>query len=154
MEVTETQIPWLDETHPNFIRWKRARDISFERGKFVKSILTKIIDCKNLSILDLGSGEGGTSDILSENNNIVSFDLSKERLKRRSEQESNALRLCGNASDLPFNKNSFDVIIIQDVLEHLDEKKDFPEMIYKLLKEKDYTVIMDRCIKVEHAMTK
>ena len=28
------------------------------------------------------------------------------------------------------------------------------EDTYKLLKEKDYTVIMDRCIKVEHAMTK
>ncbi|BCD24473.1 succinyl-CoA synthetase, alpha subunit-related enzyme [Bacillus cereus] len=28
------------------------------------------------------------------------------------------------------------------------------EDTYKLLKEKNYTVIMDRCIKVEHAMTK
>lgn len=28
------------------------------------------------------------------------------------------------------------------------------EDTYKVLKEKDYTVIMDRCIKVEHAMTK
>lgn len=28
------------------------------------------------------------------------------------------------------------------------------EDTYKLLKEKDYIVIMDRCIKVEHAMTK
>ncbi|AKE17931.1 CoA-binding protein [Bacillus cereus] len=28
------------------------------------------------------------------------------------------------------------------------------EETYKLLKEKEYTVIMDRCIKVEHAMTK
>ena len=28
------------------------------------------------------------------------------------------------------------------------------EDTYQLLKEKDYTVIMDRCIKVEHAMTK
>lgn len=28
------------------------------------------------------------------------------------------------------------------------------EDTYKLLKEKDYTIIMDRCIKVEHAMTK
>ncbi|MDZ4571258.1 CoA-binding protein [Bacillus cereus] len=28
------------------------------------------------------------------------------------------------------------------------------EDTYKLLKEKDYSVIMDRCIKVEHAMTK
>ncbi|PFO53700.1 CoA-binding protein [Bacillus cereus] len=28
------------------------------------------------------------------------------------------------------------------------------EDTYKFLKEKDYTVIMDRCIKVEHAMTR
>lgn len=28
------------------------------------------------------------------------------------------------------------------------------EEAYQYLKEKDYTVIMDRCIKVEHALTK
>ena len=135
MEVTENQLPWLDERHPNFSRWKRAREISIERGKFVKSILGKVVDCNSLKILDLGSGEGGTSKVLAENNDVVSFDISKERLRRQSESTENLERLCGSALDLPFNKNSFDVVILQDVIEHLPEKDNFPDTIHHLLKD-------------------
>jgi len=134
MEVTENQLPWLDERHPNFSRWERAREISIERGKFVKSILGKVVACNNLKILDLGSGEGGTSKVLSENNNVISFEISKERLRRQSESAQNIKRLCGSALDLPFNKNSFDVIILQDVIEHLAKKDKVSEEIYHLLK--------------------
>ncbi|MCG6960548.1 class I SAM-dependent methyltransferase [bacterium BMS3Abin03] len=135
MEVTENQLPWLDQRHPNFSRWKRAREISIERGKFVKSILGKVVDCNSLKILDLGSGEGGTSKVLAENNDVVSFDISKERLRRQSESTENLERLCGSALDLPFNKNSFDIVILQDVIEHLPEKDNFPETIHHLLKD-------------------
>ena len=135
MEVTENQLPWLDERHPNFSRWKRAREISIERGKFVKSILGKVVDCNSLKILDLGSGEGGTSKVLAEKNDVVSFDISKERLRRQSESTENLERLCGSALDLPFNKNSFDIVILQDVIEHLPEKDNFPETIHHLLKD-------------------
>lgn len=134
MEVRENKIPWLNEKHPNFSRWKRAREISIERGKFVKSILENVTDCNNLKILDLGSGEGGTTKVLSENNYVVSFDISKERLRRQAESTNNINRLCGNVFDLPFSKNAFDVIILQDVIEHLDEKNKFSENIYHLLK--------------------
>ena len=135
MEVMETQIPWLDKAHPNYYRWKRARDISVERGRFVKSILKQVTECNNLTILDIGSGEGGTSRVLSENNSIISLDISKERLSRQSEQTNKIVKLCGSAHDLPFNKNSFDVIILQDVIEHLSEKNNFSETIHHLLKD-------------------
>ena len=135
MEIKEKNIPWLDEKHPNFFRWKRARDISIERGKFVRSIIEQVISCNDLTILDLGSGEGGTSEILSKNNYVISFDLSKERLRRQSGHEKKTLRLCGNASNLPFTKNSFDVIIIQDVIEHVSDRSNFPETLNHLLKQ-------------------
>ncbi len=85
MEVKEINPAWLDESHPNFKRWKRAREVSIERGKFVSSIINQQLDTKNLSVLDLGSGEGGTSKVFSENNFVVSFDLSLTRLKRQKE---------------------------------------------------------------------
>ena len=77
MEVAEKQIPWLDEKHPNYERWKRAREISIERGKFVMSIISKVRECQNLKILDIGSGEGGTSKVLSEDNIVTSFAMNK-----------------------------------------------------------------------------
>ncbi len=116
MEVAEKQIPWLDEKHPNYERWKRAREISIERGKFVLSIISKVRNCQNLKILDIGSGEGGTSEVLSQDNILISFDMNKIRLLRQQNSFSNFNLLCGSSSSLPFKNNSFDLIILQDVL--------------------------------------
>jgi 2-polyprenyl-3-methyl-5-hydroxy-6-metoxy-1,4-benzoquinol methylase len=133
MEVAEKQIPWLDEKHPNYERWKRAREISIERGKFVMSIITKVRRCQKLIILDIGSGEGGTSKVLSEDNIVVSFDMNKIRLLRQQNSLSNLNSLCGNSSYLPFKNNSLDLIILQDLLEHLDNREKFINNIYNLL---------------------
>lgn len=152
MEVTQ-HVPWLDTDHPNYERWKRGRELSTERGKFVRVLLQKQITPVNLSILDLGSGEGGTSYIFSENNFVVSLDISLVRLKRQNQnvisietsnskssktnsekaftspeitnQLSNAgiPKVNGSALVLPFANNSFDLIILQDVIEHIDNTK-------------------------------
>jgi len=133
MEVAEKQIPWLDEKHPNYERWKRAREISIERGKFVLSIISKVRNCQNLKILDIGSGEGGTSEVLSQDNILISFDMNKIRLLRQQNSFSNFNLLCGSSSSLPFKNNSFDLIILQDVLEHLDNREELINSIYNLL---------------------
>lgn len=136
MEVAEKPIPWLDEKHPNYERWKRAREISFERGKFVLSIISKVRECQNLKILDIGSGEGGTSEVLSKDNDVTSFDMNKIRLLRQQHSFSNINLLCGSSTSLPFKNNSFDLIILQDVLEHLDNREILINNIYNLLNDK------------------
>ena len=133
MEIAEKQIHWLDEKHPNYERWKRAREISTERGKFVRSIISKDCKCQNLKILDIGSGEGGTSEVLSEDNFVTSFDMNKIRLLRQQNSFSDINLLCGSSSSLPFKNNSFDLIILQDVMEHLDNREKLINNIYNLL---------------------
>lgn len=155
---------WLNDSHPNYLRWKRSRDLATERGKFVHSIVNQKIKTENLYVLDLGSGEGGTSNVFSKNNFVISFDLSLVRLNRQKEygisDESskdkslpihenrflssfeitnntiphNIERVHGNALLLPFANNSFDLIIIQDVIEHLTNIKDFYSEIKRVLK--------------------
>ena len=160
MEIIQDIPAWLDESHPNFNRWKRAREVSIERGKFVSSIINQQLDTKDLSVLDLGSGEGGTSKVFSENNFIVSFDLSLIRLQRQissviskegfypTEKSStnNKTRFLssfemtkpelvnGSALQLPFSNHSFDLIIIQDVIEHLTDMNGFYSQVIRVLK--------------------
>lgn len=183
MEVKEETPAWFDKSHPNFLRWKRARELSVERGKFVRSIVNQKLPVKNLTVLDLGSGEGGTSRVLSDDNFVVSFDLSLIRLQRQllnvipkdpdfnletekslknniviskegsypTEKSSTISQtgflprqvgiemteqnfVNGTALQLPFSDHSFDLIIIQDVIEHLNETKSFINEVKRVLK--------------------
>jgi SAM-dependent methyltransferase len=160
VEVKDKTPVWLDESHPNFVRWKRAREVSIERGKFVQAVVAQKVNSKNLYILDLGSGEGGTSKVFTVDNFVVSFDLNLIRLQRQllnvipkegtypAEKSStnNETRFLswfemtkpelvnGSATQLPFANNSFDLIIIQDVIEHLTDVNDFNTEIKRVLK--------------------
>ena len=158
MEVKAKNPAWLDESHPNFLRWKRARELSIERGKFVRSVINQQIKTTNFNVFDLGSGEGGTSKVFSEDNFVVSLDLSLIRLQRQridvissessSEKSSTndknrflpAVEMTkqelvnGSALKLPFSNSTFDFIIIQDVIEHLTDLTAFYSEIKRVLK--------------------
>ncbi|MFZ2322334.1 MAG: class I SAM-dependent methyltransferase [Ignavibacteriaceae bacterium] len=136
MEVKNINPVWLDKTHPNFERWQRARELSIERGKFVYSVINQINQTENLFVLDLGSGEGGTTKVFSENNFVTSFDLSLVRLKRQSENFNCLLNVNGDALNLPFANKSFDLIIVQDVIEHLTNTQKFYSELKRVLKNK------------------
>jgi len=164
VEVKQKAPAWLDESHPNFRRWKRAREVSIERGKFVQAVVAQKVNSKNLYILDLGSGEGGTSKVFSVDNFVVSFDLSLIRLQRQissviskegfypTEKSStnNKTRFLssfemtkpelvnGSALQLPFSNHSFDLIIIQDVIEHLTNTAAFYSEVKRILKTNGY----------------
>ena len=132
MEVGLTTSSEFDKTHPNYERWRRAREISIERGKFVKSVLSKFIDCKNLKILDIGSGQGGTAKIFAENNFVVSIEKNHGRLLQQI-NTSKKLLILGDAVNLSLKKKTFDIIILQDCIEHLKIKKNFFEQLHQLL---------------------
>jgi SAM-dependent methyltransferase len=167
VEVNDPNPIWLNQAHPNYLRWKRARELSIERGKFVKTIVNQEINTERLSILDLGSGEGGTAKVFSENNFVVSLDLSLIRLQRQissviskegsypTEKSStinetrflskfisissgfemtNPELVNGSALQLSFPDQTFDLIIIQDVIEHLYDQKNFYSEIIRVLK--------------------
>jgi SAM-dependent methyltransferase len=184
VEVKENNPIWLDESHPNFKRWQHARNLSIERGKFVNAVINQQIKTTKLNVLDLGSGEGGTTKVFSDDNYVVSLDLSLIRLQRQKENvipkeyankqsdssichfdqreksESNIVKdfsvsqrdakaedsfemtkpefVNGSALQLPFTNSSFDLIIIQDVIEHLINTSEFYSEIKRVLKTNGY----------------
>jgi 2-polyprenyl-3-methyl-5-hydroxy-6-metoxy-1,4-benzoquinol methylase len=135
MEIKSNSLNSVEKSHPNFIRWQRARELSAERGKLVKSIINQVINLEGLKILDLGSGEGGTSRVLAQNNFIVSYDLNISRLKRQTGSELNNIKVNGDATQLPFADKSFDVIILQDVIEHLAGLETLYDELLRVLKD-------------------
>ncbi|WP_337865084.1 methyltransferase domain-containing protein [Ignavibacterium sp.] len=140
MEVSSTSqeyknVAWLDKSHPNYIRWERARKLSEERGRLVLSLLNQYQEISNKKILDIGSGEGGTTSILSKSNLVISIDLSLLRLSRQKQNYKTKNLVNCDAMNLPFRNNYFDIIILQDVIEHLYNYENFLKEIKKVLSE-------------------
>ena len=134
MEVKENIPAWLSKNHPNYSRWEKARDLSLERGRFVYSIVSQIVIPVNHAVLDLGSGEGGTSEVFSKNNFVISLDLSLIRLRRQYNSYFIFPKINSNALQLPFVDKSFNLIVIQDVIEHITGVTDFYSELKRVLK--------------------
>lgn len=135
MEVEETIQREYNPAHPNHERWQRARDISNDRAEFVKKILSTEISLSGLNILDIGAGEGSTSTLLSENNYVISLEPKPERLKKIITTDS-LEPVQADCLNLPFKQESFDLIILQDVIEHLNISEKFINELNMLLKDK------------------
>ncbi|MFO7526159.1 MAG: class I SAM-dependent methyltransferase [Ignavibacteriaceae bacterium] len=135
MEITSS-VSLPDKNHPNYKRWKKGRELAVERGKFASAIINKFTATSGLSILDLGSGEGGTSSVFSENNFVVSADYSIIRLTRQHQtfKDSKFKRVNCNGNNLPFADGSFNLIILQDVIEHIEDTNSFLNEVYRVLK--------------------
>ena len=134
MEVkTEIQREY-NPAHPNYERWQKAREISDERARFVESVLSTELNVEGLHILDIGAGEGGTSRILSKKNLVVSLEIKSERIKKISGADS-LYPIIADSLRLPFKPANFNLIILQDVIEHLDNNKEFVNDLVYLLKE-------------------
>jgi 2-polyprenyl-3-methyl-5-hydroxy-6-metoxy-1,4-benzoquinol methylase len=135
MEVRREIQREYNPAHPNYKRWQKARDISDERAKFIEEILSTEIIPRDLRILDFGSGEGSTSRLLSQKNFVVSLEIKSERIKKISRTES-LQPIIADGLILPFKPGSFDLILLQDVIEHLAVSEELVKRLFHHLKEK------------------
>ncbi len=125
---------YLDSNHPNYKRWKRSREISYQRGKFVKSIVSQYKKIMNLKILDIGSGFGGTIQNFLGNGNLI-YSIEKDEYKLHSQlDDPNIKKFLVDAFHLPFNEK-FDIIILQDFIEHIDNPETYLKYILNFLTE-------------------
>ena len=70
------------------------------------------------SILDVGCGDGFITDALPQDRKVMGLDISAEALSRVKRQTTQ-----GSILDLPFADASFDLVMCNDVLEHLTEQE-------------------------------
>ncbi len=81
-------------------------------------ILIRFIgDVRGRRVLDIGSSDGGYLKRL-DTRDKVALDIALPFL-RAIPAETGIVRVCGDAENLPFATESFDVIILSDVLEHV-----------------------------------
>jgi len=93
------------------------------KNEWVRKTLEEKFGDKKLKILDIGCGGGFLSNYLSElGHQVIGLDLSPSSLEtaRAYDSTKNVNYMLGNATNLPFNDEEFDVAFAMDVLEHVE----------------------------------
>jgi len=74
-------------------------------------------------ILEIGSGKGEALQILGQNDfNYYPLDISAKNLKKISQLSAKTIfPITGDAFQLPFSDDSFHLVILSEVLEHLED---------------------------------
>jgi 2-polyprenyl-3-methyl-5-hydroxy-6-metoxy-1,4-benzoquinol methylase len=102
-------------------------------NNFYASLTSMIKDLSPNTILDAGCGEGFTMNKLKENglgNKIEGIEYEKDAIAFGKKLFPNLIIRQGSIYELPYEDNSFDLVICTEVLEHLEEpEKAFREML-------------------------
>ena len=90
-------------------------------SNFLKNLKETITPLGNIhSVIDIGCGEGFVINYL-DLPDITGVDISRDAL-RIAKDKTQKCNLCtGNVYDLSFKKDSFDLVIAAEVLEHLEK---------------------------------
>jgi ubiquinone/menaquinone biosynthesis C-methylase UbiE len=120
--------------HSDYEVWEHNNISAYERCKLVKNIIEQYLECEGLNILNLGPDNGGIPQVFSPANKITSFDNSYLRLKKHTAINNNG-QIEGDFLFLPFKKKSFDLIIIQNVIEQISNVEKFLEGLDGIVKD-------------------
>lgn len=136
-EVKRSDIAGADEFHV--------------RGAAVSKELANSIKMDGKSVLDVGCGLGGPCRMLAEEYacQVTGIDISNEYIKTASnlskllKLEDKTTFVQANATNLPFEANSFDVVWTQHVQMNIRDKKQFYSEINRVLKKGGYLLFYD-----------
>jgi len=132
--MTKTIQREYNPAHPNYERWQKAREFSDDRANFVQAVFSNEVYPEGLMVLDVGAGEGSTSALLSKRNKVISLEPKRERINKITQTDS-LQPILADSPNLPFKSTKFDLIILQDLIEHLEINKQFVIGLKSILKE-------------------
>jgi SAM-dependent methyltransferase len=137
LQLLEQSLP--DPAHPNYERWKRYALTSVERGKAIVDLMSTYLSPRNACVLDLGCGEGGTAIAFAQAGaRVFCLDISlysvMRSLVRSREENATVYGICASGNSLPFRDHCFDLVVCQDVVEHVPRVILLAEEIGRVLK--------------------
>lgn len=130
----EYEKEWWD-SRSNYIDFDFYKHFADELLRFVEDNINITSDTK---ILEVGSGAGGILTYLKESNNRYAIDPLEyfyETVDEFSTQRDESVKyFTAKGENIPFEDNMFDLIIMDNVLDHCDKPTDVMKEITRVLK--------------------
>jgi 2-polyprenyl-6-hydroxyphenyl methylase / 3-demethylubiquinone-9 3-methyltransferase len=144
-KITNTNIDNNIYNKKDFLWWDKSNKDVYGLHKMntirLDYILSNIIDKNNLMIADIGCGGGILSEAIIKNlppsSTLHGIDISEESIKTAQAHANSNLKIkykVGSAYKTNLQYNSYDIVIMSDVLEHLDDLPGAILEVSKLLK--------------------
>lgn len=138
--LEEARAGWWDDT--NFDKWKSHYISEHERGRSLIALLSERVPelpIQGLRVLDIGCGDAGVPIAFAEAGarafGIEPFEPSVERGRVRAEEHRVNLDLrSGVAEALPYRDAAFDLVILDNVLEHVEDRERTLDEIGRVLR--------------------
>lgn len=142
------QISYYDQRWSNF---EHANLYSLERSVFIlQAILAKNMDRPR--ILDLGCGAGWFAGILSAFGPTLGVELSPQAVEQARERYPMAKFVCADATQWQPDGGEFDVVVSQEVLEHISDKPAYLKVVRQALKPGGYLILTTPNLRVLEAI--
>ena len=105
---------------------------SFEQGE----LIPMLGDISGKKILDVGAGTGRLAVYLQNRGaKVTALDVSEKMLEIIKRKSKKVITMVGDAENLPFEKNSFDIVVAAFLIVHLKDPKTFFDEVYRVLKD-------------------
>lgn len=141
---------------------------AMENGLHPKHRLTRYHDFflsnlkKDETVLDIGCGEGYLAkDLAQKASHVIGIDINETSLKKAQENApSNTTFIHGDATNYAF-KEKFDVLVLSNVLEHIQNREDFLRNISPLantilirvpMLDRDWTIALKKELGIEYRL--
>lgn len=125
---------WRPNKYLNSLKLRRCVKIL----EFFTVVKRKI---KEPNILDLGSGDGRFTSFLGQFGNTDALELSQYAVDTSNELYPHVTYKQGNALDFDFKNVTYDVVVSQEVLEHIEDKPKYIKVCYEALKSNGYLIL-------------
>lgn len=151
------RVPWqelrsrfVDALRQNFERWISRKQKHFmeqlivaigrfdEGVRLLSHLRRHVLPKSDLKVLDIGAGNGGVAFAFANDarNSVCTLDLvpNPQAASCRRLLGSPVLQMTGDGAQLPFATNSIDLVLLVDVLEHLERPRETAAEIMRVLR--------------------
>jgi 2-polyprenyl-3-methyl-5-hydroxy-6-metoxy-1,4-benzoquinol methylase len=140
-------VPTIDEQRDfwdwHWEHWQERKTINEWKNRRHETILSSLhsLSLEHPRILDLGCGPGWYTESLASFGTTTGVDISEEAIRMAKSRFPNIQFIAGNLYDLPLPTEHFDVVVSQEVFDHVEDQIGFIERVAYFLKPRGYLIL-------------